>query len=309
MTVLAVTLNAAIDKRYDIASLTVGQVHRVVQVSAGPGGKGINVARAVRLCGRAAVATGFVAGSAGRFITERIVELGITDAFIRVAGESRTCINVVDDAGRSTELLEPGVQVTAADIRRLVRQFEDLLDGVRVVTLSGSAPAGCPDDVYVPLILAARRAGRAVVLDTSGPLLAAGLEAGPTVAKPNRGELAALVGADLPDLASLVDAARAVRHPGTEWVVVSLGSDGAVAVGDRRAVHVGAPVVSAINPVGCGDVLVGGLAAGLAAGLDVEVALPLAVRISAASAAHRETGVFDPAHADRLASQVHVTTV
>lgn len=306
MTVLTVTLNAAIDKRYDVASVEVGAVQRVTRVLASAGGKGLNVARGARLCGQDVIATGFVAGFSGQFITSRIAADGVRDEFVRVDGESRTCINIIDAGGTSTEFLEPGVTIDAADLGRLGDRFAALLDGIDVVTISGSAPSGSPDDVYVPLVRAARHAGKPVVLDTSGRLLAAALVAAPTVVKPNREELAAVTGAPTGDLASIVAAARILRASGPEWVVVSLGEEGAVAVGAGTAVHVTAPAVTALNPVGCGDVLVAGLASGLAAGLDVAAALPRAVQVSAASAAHPETGRFDPAFADGLAVGVTV---
>jgi tagatose 6-phosphate kinase len=300
MTVLTVTLNAAIDKRYDLAELSLGRVQRVQQVHASAGGKGLNVSRGALLCGQQVVATGFVAGFAGEFVTSQVREAGIRDEFVRVAGETRTCINIIEADGTSTELLEPGVMVDAEALAELAERFEALLAVVDVVTLSGSAPSGCPDGVYRPLIEAARKAGRPVILDTSGALLAAGLGVAPTVVKPNREELAALVGAELTDLASVVAAAGRLRALGPEWVVVSLGPDGAVAVGEGRAIQVTPEPVTALNPVGCGDVLVGGLAAGLASGLDVAAALPRAVQVSAAAAAHPLTGCFDPAFADSL---------
>lgn len=300
MTILTVTLNAAIDKRYDVAGITIGAVQRVATVTASAGGKGLNVSRGAQLCGQHIVATGFVAGFAGQFVTSQLAVNGMQDEFIRVAGETRTCINIIDVNGTSTEFLEPGVTVTATDLAALVARFEELLPSVDVVTLSGSAPSGCPEDVYVPLIQAARRAGRPVILDTSGALLRAGLAAAPTVVKPNREELAALVGTKLDDLASVIDAARSLCMQGPTWVVVSLGADGALAVSIESAVEVAAPKVVAVNPVGCGDVLVGGLATGLASHLDVAAALPLAVRVSAAAAAHPETGRFDPAYAATL---------
>jgi tagatose 6-phosphate kinase len=157
------------------------------------------------------------------------------------------------------------------------------------------------------MVRAALESGKPVLLDTSGALLAAGLAAGPTVVKPNQQELAALVGAQLASRDDIVAAARTVCAQGPEWVIVSLGASGAVAVSLRRAVHVAAPPVTALNTVGCGDVLVGGLATGLASGLDAADALPLAVRVSAAAAAHPETGVFDPAFAAGL--ETHVTVI
>lgn len=300
MTVLTVTLNAAIDKRYDVTGVIVGEVQRVARVRAGAGGKGLNVARGARLCGQEVVATGFVAGFAGQFITSQVEAQGIRDEFVRVPGESRTCINIIDAAGTSTEFLEPGVTVEETHLAQLLARFQTLLGEVDVVTLSGSAPSGCPDDVYLRFVEAARLAGRPVILDTSGALLRAGLAASPTVVKPNREELAALAGSDLRDLTDVIAAARSVCAQGPEWVVVSLGADGALAVNDLHAVQVLAPRVAAVNPVGCGDVLVGGLATGLAAGQTVDAALPFAVRVAAAAAAHPETGHFDPGYAETL---------
>lgn len=300
MTVLTVTLNAAIDKRYDVTGVIVGEVQRVARVRAGAGGKGLNVARGARLCGQEVVATGFVAGFAGQFITSQVEAQGIRDEFVRVPGESRTCINIIDAAGTSTEFLEPGVTVDETHLAQLLARFQTLLGEVDVVTLSGSAPSGCPDDVYLRFVEAARLAGRPVILDTSGALLRAGLAASPTVVKPNREELAALAGSDLRDLTDVIAAARSVCARGPEWVVVSLGADGALAVNDLHAVQVLAPRVAAVNPVGCGDVLVGGLATGLAAGQTVDAALPFAVRVAAAAAAHPETGHFDPGYAETL---------
>ena len=300
MTVLTVTLNAAIDKRYDVTAVHVGEVQRVTRVRAGAGGKGLNVARGARLCGQSVIATGFVAGFAGQFITGQVEEQGIREEFLRVPGESRTCINIIDAAGTSTEFLEPGVTVDETHLLALLTRFRSLLGEVDVVTLSGSAPSGCPDDVYVRFVEAARLAGRPVILDTSGALLRAGLAASPTVVKPNRDELAALTGSDLGELGDVIAAARSLCATGPEWVVVSLGADGALAVDAQQAVQVLAPRVTAVNPVGCGDVLVSGLATGLAAGLSVDAALPFAVRVAAAAAAHPETGHFDPAFAETL---------
>lgn len=308
MTLLTVTLNAAIDKRYDVPEVTVGEVQRVARVRASAGGKGLNVSRGALLCGQSIVATGFVAGFAGQFVTSQVTAAGMRDEFIRVAGETRTCINIIDSAGRSTEFLEPGVTVTPGDLSVLIQRFIELLPGVDAVTLSGSAPSGCPTDVYVPLIRAALAAGKPVLLDTSGSLLAAGVAAGPTVVKPNQEELSALIGSELHSRDEVMAAARRMCSQGPEWVVVSLGEWGAVAVSRHRAVEVAAPRVTALNTVGCGDVLLGGLATGLASGLDVAEALPLAVRVSAAAAAHPETGVFDPAFAAGLETHLTVTT-
>lgn len=304
MALVCVNLNAAIDKRYDVASVTLGGVQRVERVQASAGGKGLNAARGALHCGQAVTVTGFVGGFAGQFIATEVERAGIGDAFVRVRGESRTCINVVDAEGGSTEFLEPGVSVTAADLDALRRRFREVLAGADAVAISGSSPQGCPDELYAELVLAARAARVPVVVDTSGRSLAAALPAAPTVVKPNRDELAAHHGRPLGTLDDVVAAADALRAAGPEWVVVSLGADGALAVGPRQRLHVAAPRVDVRNPVGCGDVLVGVLASGLAEGWGLDSALARAVRLSAASAAHPGTGELDP----DLAAQLSVTT-
>ena len=266
MTVLTVTLNAAIDKRYDVAAFTVGEVQRVSQVRAGAGGKGLNVARGARLCGQDVVATGFVAGFAGQFITSQVEAQGVREEFVRVPGESRTCINIIDAAGNSTEFLEPGATVDATQLASLLARFEGLLGEVDVVTLSGSAPSGCPDDVYVPFIEAARLAGCPVILDTSCALLLAALGAGPTVASRTGRNWRPFPEPDWPTSPPSSQQRAPCAPVGPEWVVVSLGADGAVAVNDRKAVQVLAPRVKALNPVGCGDVLSPALPPGWLAG-------------------------------------------
>lgn len=300
MSLLCVNLNAAIDKRYDLDAIAIGRVQRVSRVHATAGGKGLNAARGALRCGQRVTVTGFVGGFAGEFIAAEIERIGIRDAFVRVQGESRTCINVIDAAGASTELLEPGVTVTEADVAALLVRYRELLPQSGAVTISGSLPVGCPEDLYAQLVTAARQAGTPVVVDTSGRSLTASLPAAPNVVKPNKDELAVYTGRRLDSLADIVAAADALRANGPEWVVVSLGADGAAAVGPRGGVHVSAPRVAVQNPVGCGDVLVGVLASGLADGQELEASLVRAVRLSAASAAHPETGELDVDFAERL---------
>lgn len=307
MTVLTLTLNAAIDKRYDLPTLGTGQVQRITRVHASAGGKGVNVARGARLCGQPVIASGFIAGYAGQFVAAGVSGMGVREEFVRVAGETRTCLNIIDAAGLSTELLEPGVTVTRHDVDTLVERVRALAREVDVVTMSGSVPDGCPTDVYATLIEAVAGSGRSVILDTSGVHLREGLRAGPTVVKPNRNELAALAGDALPTQGDVIRAARLVCDLGAHATAVSLGEEGALLVTREYALCITAPQVKVVNAVGCGDVLVSGIATGLATGLTLGAAVELGVRVSAAAAAHPETGRFDPTFASSLTASVSTT--
>ena len=78
--ILTVTLNAAIDKRYQVKKLRLGEVNRVLECQCSAGGKGLNVARVAVLAGEQATAFGF----AGFGVSQKfpISAFHLTDFFI-----------------------------------------------------------------------------------------------------------------------------------------------------------------------------------------------------------------------------------
>jgi tagatose 6-phosphate kinase len=301
VTIGTVTLNAAIDKRYVVDSLTPGSVVRVRECTCSAGGKGLNVSRVARLAGAGVVATGYLAGHAGCFIAEQIRALGVDDAFVEVPGESRSCINVVTrGTGETTELLEPGIEVTGADGERLRQAHEAMLDRVDVVTLSGSAPRGCPPEVYGPLVGAAREAGRPVIVDTSGAFLSAAVRSGPSVVKPNVAEARGLVGGAPAGPDDPVTLGRALVAGGVESAVISRGADGAVLVTASGAIEARPPEAAVVNTVGCGDAMVAALAIGLAAAIDPVDLITMSVAVASAASMSPGTGSFTMADLDHI---------
>ena len=170
--ILTVTANAAIDKRYVAENFSVGSVNRVKSCAATAGGKGLNVSRAAKIAGEAVTATGFLGGHSGSFIEEYIQSEGIESEFVWCSGESRSCINIWDEANKTqTEFLEPGFSINGQDMDRLEERFNHLVGGCSIVTISGSIPTGGSGDLYRRLMESARRCGKRVILDTSGKLL------------------------------------------------------------------------------------------------------------------------------------------
>lgn len=305
---LTVTLNPAIDKTYRLAAANApGSVLRVRHMSATPGGKGLNVSKAARALGERVTATGFLAGHAGDWVQERLETEGVLCSFERMPGETRTCISIVEPDGRQTEFLEPGPDVPPPSLAAFLARFERLAQAAQVVTLSGSAPAGVPEDIYARLIAVCRRAGRPVLLDSSGALLRAGAAARPDAIKPNLEELSQLVGRPVPDDAE--EAARACRPlcaAGVGLAVASLGAGGAVAVTSDCALHAIPPRIRAVSATGSGDSFVAGLAAGMRRGLPLPDALRLATATAAANALNMETGRVRPEDATALSREVRV---
>ena len=259
--IATVTLNASIDKAYQLACpLVDGTVMRVATCIDNAGGKGMNAARAVATCGEDVLATGFVGGNNGNLLCELLDADGIAHDFVHVAAETRCCVNVLDPNGVSTEFLEPGRPVTEQDMDAMTAKIAEVAQRADVVTFNGSAPAGVEKDVYVDLIARVREAGKPCILDTSGELLMRGIEALPTMVKPNTDEIGQILGRSVSSLDEVIAAARELHERGIAQVVVSLGGDGAVMACDEGVFRGLAPKIDVVNPVGAGDTMVGAFA-------------------------------------------------
>ena len=308
--ILTVTANAAIDKRYVLEGFGVGNVNRVKSCQANAGGKGINVARVASIIGEKMTATGFLGGHAGKFISERVEARGISSDFVWCEGESRTCINIYDEvSGEQTEFLEPGFSVTKDDCRRLVEKFRSLLPACKVVTISGSTPAGAGPQLYKELISAAENAGKPVILDTSGKLLEECIAARPTMIKPNIDEIRALTGKPMNSREAIIAAARDLHDEGIGIVVISLGSKGSLVSCNEGVYDVNVPKIDTVNTVGCGDSMIAGFSVGMSRGLPIEEVIRLASAVSAANAMRMETGFVVMDDVNMLMPQIRIKKI
>ena len=306
--ILTVTLNAAIDKRYVVEGFRIGEVNRVKECSYVPGGKGLNVSKPASIYGAEVVATGFAGGHAGAYIEDALKPFGIRSAFYHVDAESRSCINIWDEVNQvQTEFLEPGFTLTEEDFAGFEAKFRQLVQEAKVVAMSGSVPKGLDGTAYQRLVKIVKDAGIPVILDTSGKLLEMGIEAIPTMIKPNIDEIRMLTGKRCDDISEIIEAARAIHERGVKIVAVSLGADGSLAVGDDGIFRARVPKIDAVNTVGCGDSMIAGFALGLSKGLPLEETLRLASAISAAAAMREETGFFVMEDMEKLLPQIEIT--
>ena len=306
--ILTVTLNAAIDKRYVVEGFRTGEVNRVKECTYVPGGKGLNVSKPASIYGAEVVATGFAGGHAGAYIEDALKPFGIRSAFYHVDAESRSCINIWDEVNQvQTEFLEPGFTLTEEDFAGFEAKFRQLVQEAKVVAMSGSVPKGLDGTAYQRLVKIVKDAGIPVILDTSGKLLEMGIEAIPTMIKPNIDEIRMLTGKRCDDISEIIEAARAIHERGVKIVAVSLGADGSLAVGDDGSFRARVPKIDAVNTVGCGDSMIAGFALGLSKGLPLEETLRLASAISAAAAMREETGFFVMEDMEKLLPQIEIT--
>lgn len=265
--ILTVTFNPAFDLKSECASLKIGALNRATAFRACPGGKGINVARALADYGHPVAATGFLGTDQSAAFEALFASRGITDKMLRLEGSTRTCVKLSDPiTGETTEINSPGLCVREEAVAAL--KLKDTPS--HHIAISGSVPPGLSPSVYAQLVKGLREAGRRVLLDTSGQPLAEALAAKPHMIKPNVEELAALIGRDLTGTAEIISAARSFIERGLELVVVSMAQKGACFVAKDCALVASAPCPQPVCTVGAGDAMVAGILSSEADKLDLQ---------------------------------------
>jgi 1-phosphofructokinase len=279
--IVTLTPNPSLDRTLEVLELHRGSVLRATARHTDPGGKGVNVSRALAANGRKTVAVLPCGGIAGSRLAELLAPQGVEVLAVPVLGEIRVNISVVEPDGTVTKINEPGPVLTPQELDALAEAAVRAGQGAAWVALSGSLPPGAPDDLYAQLITRIRSAGGPLVsVDSSGAPLVAALAAGPDLIKPNRAELAEASGLPVTTLGEAVAAALALRDRGACTVLASLGADGALLVDGSGAVHGRAHVAEPRSAVGAGDALLAGY---LSAGSGGAEALAEAVAWGAAA--------------------------
>ena len=308
--IITVTLNAALDRSVTVPILQLGQRHRASDVLTLAGGKGINIARALKRLDRPVVATGLAGGRTGTRIVEELTAEAILNDFVRIAGESRTSTLVVDPtSGTQTEINEWGPKVSEGELEILMDKLRYLSRGTELVVFAGSLPRGVADTFYAEASRELGRRGVRVVLDTEGEPLRLGLESEPWLVSPNQHEAEQLVGQELFDDDDFLMALDAIAELGARNVHITLENGCFALVREERQVRRYRAVTPRLEPVsvvGAGDALLAQWLTAILDGQGNEEALRLAAAAGAASVLEVGAGRFDPAEARRLASAVEV---
>lgn len=309
--IATITLNPAVDKTLNASRIVSGAVNRIEKVTNMAGGKGINVAKVLRQFGYEVKTLGFLGGYTGTFIAKNINEMGAVDCFTRVAGETRTSINVITEEGYITELLEPGPTVSEEELDIFTKNYIEGIKDCDIVVLSGSVPKGVPTDIYAKLIDIAKEDGKKVLLDTSGEYLKQGIKALPYMIKPNMKELETLLGKRIHGMQEVAESASFLNDQGIENVLVSMGSRGILYSkkidGKIEQYYVMAPSIRVINSVGSGDSAVAAFAMSVLEGRDNEATVRHCVAISVANALSLENGVIPMDEAKNIESNLKLT--
>jgi 1-phosphofructokinase len=309
--IVTLTLNPSLDRTIDIPELVRGEMVRAVATRLDPGGKGVNVARALAAHRQPTCAVVPRGGPEGRQLTELLGAEGIEVCAVPVTAHTRSNVSLVEPDGLVTKINEPGGELSPDDVERIVKAVLDTAVTAQWVVASGSLPPGVPDTFYRDLGRRLTDRGVRFAVDTSGPALTAALDANPALVKPNRDELAEFAGFPIDSVGDAVRAATTMREAGAGTVLASLGAEGAVLVGwqgqqgrTEGVRHGDSPVDHGVSTVGAGDAMLAGFLAGGVTGVD-----PLVEALSWGAAAVRLPGsrMPGPRDVDRGSVRVHAS--
>ncbi len=309
--IVTVTPNAAIDKTLNVANFQLSQRHRCQRGESLPGGKGINVARALKRLGEPVVACGLAGGRTGELIVETLTHEGILNDFVRIADESRTTTVVVDPTiGTQTEIFEYGPEVEPAELAMLLEKLRYLAASAAMIVLAGSLPRRVDPDWYAHTVRDLRRRDVEVVVDSEGDPLRLAIASQPHLVAPNQHEAEEVVGHEFSSDADFAAALEEIADLGARNVLITHvgGLHALVREGSKtRRLRVEVEQVEAVSDVGSGDALLAGFLAGRLRKRSLEECLRQAVGCGTANARSVGAGRFDPRDATRYAAAARVT--
>ncbi len=283
--IATVTLNPSLDRILTVRGFSVGSTLAASGTEQVASGKGINVARVIKVLGGEVVATGLLGGSTGELMERRLREEGVRAAFVKIKGTTRSNLTILDPASKTeTHLMEPGPKVDKKELGEFKRKFKKIMARSKFVALSGSLPPGVRQNFYAQLIRLAKAQGVRTVLDSRGKALVEGIKASPFMVKPNRAELEEIAGEKLPRRKDMIKVVRSLLDKGIKIVALSLGRQGAVVANNESVWSVSPPEIKVVNSVGSGDALVAGLIYSFTKGAGMEEAIRLGMACATANA-------------------------
>jgi 1-phosphofructokinase/tagatose 6-phosphate kinase len=306
--IITVTLNAAIDKTLEVPSFTPGRRHRTVDQTTMAGGKGVNIARAIKELGQPVIATGLAGGATGTRIVEALGEESILNDFVRILDESRTNTVVLDPTtGLHTEINERGPAVSTQELQLFREKLLYLAQGASICVFAGSLPRGVDQDVYFSLIREVRRLGVTTMIDTDGEPLRLAMRAEPDLVSPNELEAEELVGHEFNDVDDRGGAVCEMIRLGAREAIMTV-SDGCYARliehGNSTLYRVQVDEQEARSVVGSGDAFLAGYVATRYQGQEPLECLRFGVACGAESTQHFGAGIIDATRVERLLHEV-----
>ena len=306
--IICITPNPAIDRTIILPRLVPGEVHRAEQSIVAAGGKGLNVARAIRTLGGESLCMGFAGGHSGHLLADLAQNEGLSFSWTWIDSETRTCIILASQDNDATLINEPGAPVSNSDWEQLQRDINKQISSANLVCVSGSLPPLSSTDDWRGLLRMLLDSGKQVWVDTSGTALETALAQAGICIKVNGDEIGKPLGIEVTDVTSAKRALEVLHERDLTACVLTLGAAGALLTTNEGRWHAQGPHVRVVSTVGSGDSFLGGLVSALDAGKDWPEALGNAVAAGTANALSAGGGRFARKEFKELRGQVQIQT-
>jgi 1-phosphofructokinase family hexose kinase len=305
--IYTITLNPALDREITVPEIGLDNVLRAQEIRTDFGGKGFNVSRALHALGVESIALGFIGGATGDQMIAGLARLGIQTDFIRVQGETRINLSVVDtNHTHYFKVNEPGPQVSDIEAAAMLKKIYSLVRKGDWWVLAGSIPPGIQASFISEIVHSIQQAGAYAILDMEGDCLREGCAANAFLIKPNAKEAGELISQQINTLRDGLDALTQLHIIGAKRIAISLGKTGAVYSDGSHAWWAEPPVIQERNPIGAGDAMLAGLVWALQKELGGRDVLMWGVACGAAAASLDGTAVGSLALVETLVKQVCV---
>ncbi len=301
--ILVICLNPAIDVRYTLDDFQKNSVNRLNSVKKTAGGKGLNVSKVLDLLQEDVTLTGFLGGSNGEFIQNFLDTTKIKSHFIKIKGETRSCL-AVDDDKTMTEILEPGPTITEDEKKMLLDYLHEVKDDYDIVSLSGSLPKGLDKEYFDEILKIFEE--KKLIIDVSSPLLehvALNDKINLFAIKPNEHEVKSIIDGNIETI--LFD--QKFSH--IELLIVSLGKDGSIARYKDKLYKITVPVIKAVNPVGSGDSSIAGLIYGISQNKSIEDSLKYSMTMGVLNAMEETTGYVNVEKIEEIYNKINIEVI
>ena len=306
--ILCITPNPAIDRTLLVPDLTLGNVQRAQQIIVAAGGKGLNVARAIRILGGESLCTGFAGGHSGRLLAALAQNEGLNSSWTWTNSETRTCTILVRQDADATEIDEPGLPVSNLDWKRLRQHVRKYISVTDFVSINGSLPPDSSVDDLRELLRVVVDTRNQVWVDTSGAALDAALNFPGLCIKVNGNEISKPLGFEVKDVQSAQRALTMLVEGNLTACAITLGAAGALLATKAARWYAQGPQVKAVSSVGSGDSFLGGLLCALDKGKGWSEALRDAVAAGTANTLSPGGGQFTVQDFERLREQIQIQT-
>ena len=305
--IICVTPNVALDRTLVVPDFAVGHISRIKRGVVVPGGKGLNMMRAVKILGGQPLSMGLLGGHTGRMVAAMAREAGYEAEWTWFDGETRTCTIIADADGVSTVINESG-QVGSSDWRALADDVCRVAEKqtVSAICFCGSVPEDAPADAPADAIQRLKDLGKRVWIDTSGRALSNAIAAKPFAIKVNAEELAAAMKFDAQRRTEVIAAAKALLNDGIQILVISLGAEGALLFAKDLFLKATPPRIQPVDPIASGDCLHAGIVTALARGESHAEAIRSGVAAGAVNALYAGGAQFAYSHYLQILSETRV---